>query len=338
MTSTLCADELLDLESSTQDFIIETKRLIIPNHPHAFNPSIVRWQGKLFMSFREVAASRVRNSFNMESYLMITELDESFNVIKKPQRIPVTNLKKLSMLDDGRLLTVGSKLYFIYSGNQNDFLSEEGFRLYVAELEYEKGHFYVVHNECLSDFEDNNPHRREKNWVPFDYHEVPLLAYSIAPHKILCPLLNGTGRCETYTTNQPSIVWEWGELRGGTPAIIIDNKYYLSFFHSSIEHISQHSNGKPSLHYYMGAYLFDLEPPYRIKKVSPEPIVGRGFYHGLEYEPYWKTVNVIFPCGLIIENNTIWVSYGRQDHEAWIMRIDKEKLLKSLIRVTTKRD
>ena len=116
-------------------------------------------------------------------------------------------------------------------------------------------------------------------------------------------------------------------MRGGTPGIPIDGNQYLSFFHSSKEIPTLHSNREPILHYFMGAYTFALHPPFEITQISPKPIVGKGFYKGAIYDPYWKPVRVVFPCGLIVEGNFIWVAYGRQDHEIWMVKLDKCGLL-----------
>src|SRR3990172_2038802 len=43
---------MIDLDLIDQDFILGTKKIEIPDHPFAFNPSIIRWQGHLLMSFR----------------------------------------------------------------------------------------------------------------------------------------------------------------------------------------------------------------------------------------------------------------------------------------------
>jgi hypothetical protein len=45
--------------------------------------------------------------------------------------------------------------------------------------------------------------------------------------------------------------WKWGEMRGGTPALLVGDKY-LSFFHSSGRLWHRHV-----ITYVMGAYLFD---------------------------------------------------------------------------------
>ena len=48
------ANDKLDLEKKPQDFVLETIKISVPDYPHAFNPSIIRWQGRLLMSFREI--------------------------------------------------------------------------------------------------------------------------------------------------------------------------------------------------------------------------------------------------------------------------------------------
>src|SRR5947208_3662569 len=44
----------VDLEENTNDCIVELKRIEIPAFPDAFNPSLVRWQGRLLLSFRQI--------------------------------------------------------------------------------------------------------------------------------------------------------------------------------------------------------------------------------------------------------------------------------------------
>ena len=148
------------------------------------------------------------------------------------------------------------------------------------------------------------------------------------PHHVLLPSLK-TGISTTASYTCALMDWQWGELRGGTPAIL-DGDSYISFFHSSIIMPSVHSNGKKIQHYVMGAYRFSARPPFALTHVSPEPIVGKGFYEGKEY-PTWKPLRVIFPMGCIVGDEHIWVSYGRQDFEIWVATFDKKKLYASLV-------
>ncbi len=77
------------------------------------------------------------------------------------------------------------------------------------------------------------------------------------------------------------------------------------------------------VHYFMGACTFSSEPPFEITSFSPEPIVGKDFYHGPPYKT-WRPMCIVFPAGFIFDDNFIWVSYGRQDHEMWIVKLDRE--------------
>lgn len=325
----------IDLEENIQGFVLETKQIKIPESPHAFNPSIIRWRGNLLMSYREISTPLSDPNSAANSYIYIVRLDENFDPIGKAQKLSLGLEGEFSRSEDARLILVAGELYMIYSDNTEKIAREGGFRIHVAKLDDDGEMFQVVATECLSQFQGESSEKREKNWVPFDYEGTLLFAYSLTPLRILRPLLDGSGVCEAYVATRPSIVWEWGELRGGTQALLINDEEYLAFFHSSIHLSTVHSKSEPILHYFMGACLFSSDPPFEMKKISPEPIIGKNFYSGIDYEPYWKPVRVVFPCGFVNSSDFIWVSYGRQDHEIWIAKLDKKELLASLIQVST---
>lgn len=85
-------------------------------------------------------------------------------------------------------------------------------------------------------------------------------------------------------------------------------------------------------HYFMGAYLFSEKPPFQMTSISPEPIIGPNFYSGKKHQT-WKPLRVVFPGGFVYDDTYIWVVYGRQDHEAWVVKLDREGLINSLIPV-----
>ncbi len=330
--SSYLSAEMLDLEKFfEQDIVIENKQIDIPGYPYAFNPSIVRWKNSLLMSIRHIP--NAKDSFT--SHIGLVWLDENFNPTGKPQFLnprPQSSRAPLRA-EDARLLTVNDRLYIIYSDNEDVKISKGGFRVYVAELINDNGYFSIKEPECLSQFEGENKNLREKNWVPFDYEGNLLLAYSISPHKILQPRLDKSGSCDVVFSTQNNFTsWEWGIPRGGTPGLKIGNEY-LSFFHSSVEMQTLHSNQKKIWHYFMGAYTYEAAPPFTITRTSKIPIVGDRFYNGFEYRPYWKPVKVVFPCGFIHDYNYVWVVYGKDDHEIWITKLDKNKLLESLLPV-----
>lgn len=317
---------LTDLDDLAKEYVIETKKIEIPEYPHAFNPSIVRWNGRLFMSFRVIP----NHICTYYSRIGIVEVDEDFNPIRKPQLLDTLNdhICKLFAAEDARLVTIGDQLWIVFC-DRDGLFNKGANRIHIAQLELVDNLFYLKQKECLRTFEGASWWLRERNWVPYDYQGSLLLTYSINPHKILSPIL-GTGSCETMFTSSADIQWPWGELRGGTPALLED-KDYLSFFHSSTPIQSVQSNGQTTIHYFIGAYLFSSEPPFEVKKISIEPIIGKEFYSENTYKPYWGPVIAIFPCGFISNKDFVWLFYGRHDHESWVAKIDKKELLKTLI-------
>lgn len=316
-----------DLEERRASFVEETKKIEIPEYPIAFNPSIIRWQGMLLMTFRVIPDRK--QSFT--SYLGIVKLDENFCPVSTPQLFELRENSNIPCrAEDARLIVVKDRLIIAYSDNDQPKISKAGFRMHLAEVLYDGINFSLKDLTRLSQYEGESKDLREKNWVPFDYEGNLLLSYSLSPHKVFLPVF-GSQTCDTLFTTYVPILWDFGILRGGTPAIKIGDEY-LSIFHSSIPMASLQSNGQTMLHYFMGAYTFAASPPFELKRISKEPIVGKDFYNGPNpYKPYWKPGMYIFPGGILIEENTIFVAYGRQDHEIWIAKLDKQGLLDSLI-------
>ncbi len=127
---------LWDLEERLHDFVLETKQINVPGYPYAFNPSIVRWNDLLLLSFRDIPDPK--NSFH--SRIGVVLLDEAFNPVTPAQILdtqwedpfPVRLVPSRS--EDARLITVGEKLYMVYSDNKNEVLSGEGFVFILQNL------------------------------------------------------------------------------------------------------------------------------------------------------------------------------------------------------------
>ena len=311
----------IDLEEQQQPFVLKTKKITIAGYPDAFNPSIIRFDNRLLMSFR----ARDPNT-NAPTLIGLVWLDQQFNPIG-PSQILNSQMKHADCIQDPRLVSVDNRLYMPYSAlcKSGDKLER---RMCIVELFYDGVGFDLNESEALLHFEGNSYYKFEKNWVPFNYNDYLLLSYTIFPHKVLLPLL-GEQKCLTVDYSNTKNSWKWGEIRGGTPALLVDNQY-LAFFHSSIVMSTAHSNGKPMPHYFMGAYTFENRPPFYVKKISPNPIVGPNFYNGPPHKT-WKPLRVVFPAGYIFNEKFIWVAYGRQDHEVWIVQLDKKGLLESLV-------
>lgn len=266
-----------------------------------------------------------------ESQIGLVWLDKDFLPLSEPQLLDTR--KKTphipSHAEDGRLINCGTQVYLIYSNSTQEKPARGAFRVYFGEILYDGENFHLEKAEPLLNFEGECSFKREKNWIPFNYEGKLFLTYSISPHLVLHPL-EKLNCCETISISPHKIHWPFGVLRGGTPALL-DGEEYLSFFHSSIKMSSLHSKGKNTFHYFIGAYRFKKEPPFTITQISAQPIIGKNFYHGANYKPYWTPVQAIFPCGFFFDEDYIWIAYGRQDHECWIAKLDKRKLMKTLI-------
>ena len=286
----------------------------IPGYPTACNPSITRWHNDYVLSFDAYLENE-----KMPDRMGLVWLDSDFNVISEPQILPIKNTWQ-----DPRLIPIGDRLYIVFNGSV-----EMGTRrTFVSEVFDDQGHLSIGDAESLLDFHGMKKDVAERNWVPFVYSDKLLLAYSLMPHRILYPVL-GTQTCEEFSSTDAAFTWGWGSPRPGTTALL-DGDHYLGFFHSSKVMATIHSGGKPLQHYFIGAYTFEANPPFAVTSVSPAPIVAENFYHGPEYKMV-KPMLVVFPCGFVFNDRYVWVVYGKQDHEVWVMKIDKEKMYKTLI-------
>lgn len=313
----------------TPPFLLQTKQIHIPNYPDAFNPSIIRWKDKLLMSFRNIA--NPKNSYH-SSQIGLVLLDDNFDPISTPQILKLydEHFPAYQRAEDGRLIEISGHLLMIYSDNEDPVISKGGFRVYVAEIKEENNLFSIVRKDKLTQYQGEDSTLREKNWTPFNYMGSLLLSYSLNPHLVFKPLI-GFSSCETVSfSSLPLSSWLWGELRGGTQSLKLDN-HYLTFFHTCLKTTSDYSDGKEMLHYLMGACTFEETPPFALTKISPEPIIGEGFFTGPIYKPYWGSWRGIFPGGFIFDDRYIHIVYGRQNHEIWVVTLDKQGLLDSLI-------
>ena len=317
---------LIDLDTYISDFILEEKQIIIPEYPDAFNPSIVRWyDGRLLLSFRtRDPETKVAN------LLGFVWLDEEFEPISKPSLLRIYSdfSLKVSKMQGARILKTGSTYSIVYNNILNT-PDQETRRMVVATLNYDKNSdtFSITKPKYILSFDVDKKQWREKNWIPFYYKQHLYLAYSLNPHHIF-QLHRNENTCQNISITNKHIEWPWGDLHGGTPSIL-DNGQFLGFFHSDKDLKTVQSNGEKITHYFIGAYCFKPTPPFTITAISALPIVGKTFYESDDF-PTWKPLKVVYPTGFVLDKFRVSLVYGRQDHQCWVVIMDKEKLLKSL--------
>ncbi len=309
------------------NLILATKKIKLDEYPDAFNPSIYKTDFGYLMSFR-YCPDRNHDAF---SYVGLVRLNRDFDPISRPQLVETRfgNKDISPHAEDARIVKVNGKIYLVYNDSPHVFLPSirDHRDMFVAEVIEEDGRYHLTIPIQLKHIIKYNIQYWQKNWVPFEWHNQFMLGYSIVPHEVVYADLS-SGICIPGDASSMQHDWKRGELRGGTPAQLVDGEY-LAFFHSSIVTTSSTTHEKPMPHYYMGAYTFSAEPPFKITKMSKTPIAGKNFY---SYSKYNK--RVIFPGGFVVDDEgIIHIAYGKNDREMWIASIDKEQLQASLVDV-----
>ena len=320
--------EIHNLNNINTPYVLDNKQIKMPEFPDAFNPSIVKWQGKTLMSFR----IRDPNTASTDQIGFVW-LTDDFKLAGTPSILERFNesLSKYfympSFAQDPRLITLNDELYIIYSNILPTHSGQAVRRMVVGTVKFDGSRFTVDDPHPLLSIDGFDLDKKEKNWVPFIFEDNLLLAYSISPHRVVHPLYM-ENTCVNFSLCQNSVQWDWGVIRGGTPAMKIGDRY-LSFFHSLKGMQTVQSDKEMMTHYFMGAYTFEADPPFTIKSMSQKPIMAKTFYEGPMYVN-WKPLRAVYPMGFIMDDTFIWLSYGRQDHEIWVVKLDTKGLLNSL--------
>lgn len=160
---------------------------------------------------------------------------------------------------------------------------------------------------------DNIGH--EKNWLWFFHEDRPHLVYSASPSIIVEFNPDFTFKAE-HRTDPDLAAWMFGEIRGGTPPVLVDGEYW-TFFHSSTPW------NKTKRQYHMGAYAFEAKPPFRITKITLDPLLsGSKQDRWFENKPL-----VVFPCGALLRDGKWLVTLGVNDLDCGWIEIPHAKLV-----------
>lgn len=145
----------------------------------------------------------------------------------------------------------------------------------------------------------------EKNWLWFSHGGELHMIYMTQPH-IVVKWTDTLQVAEQYTDNGWNAGWHHGKARGGSAPVRVGDLYF-SFFHSS----EPWQNGKRR--YHMGAYAFEAHPPFRVKMVTPKPILS-----GSLDDPWGEDKPlVVFPCAAIFKGgDALCFPVHRKQHKA----------------------
>jgi hypothetical protein len=306
-----------------------------PVFTRAYNPSIVAWRGQVLMAYRVDSG---RNASFLRR-IAICRLDDSLALIPGSV-IPFSDsLEGCGRWQyDPRFLVFKERLFIHFN---NNYLTRPN-RIFLAEVDPETLLPMAPAREVTLDA----PRRDiEKNWMFFGNRDELFAVYSIQPHAVLRVDISGTGPivCRPAFRNS----WDdrdyarrFGEMRGGTPPILV-GETYVSFFHSSrqenrLGELLQSMPLPPGLAririlaaldrrirwflsksiYFGGIYTFEAQPPFLPVASSSEPFLRPENEAPRRYRwrPNHRAAGVVFPCGLVPwENGQYLLSYGLHD-------------------------
>jgi len=228
-------DELLRVIVARINFFMPSRGFITKSYfvDQLFNPSFVRWEGRVLVTWRSPVQASVlqfgwlhNNSYN-EIDSSLTYLGIGKTTVLTPTEVTkVQGDSKMIVLNDGTLLiTFATQFermtryhFFTIAKNYSVGNSDMG---PIVELRYPK---YGAH---------------QKSWVMLLFDSELYFFQNINPLRVLkytgVDKNNSTANLdEIYEGDYVNLPWKkiYGDnLRGGTPAILV-NDVYLSFFHS----------------------------------------------------------------------------------------------------------
>ncbi len=294
--------------------ILETKQIVIPGYPNAYNPSLIAYKNGYLLSFRFTSRfpASLQDHRTDASFVGLARLDKKFKLSEKSTQLLKirSHSDRFSLTaEDARLLQIGEKIFIFF--NDLHPKNPDGFAMYFAEMIEKRGVFLLKESAKLLKY----PFAKEieKNWAPFSCENRLYLIYSDDP-RIILEVDIETGDCRETPSITPNWNWPFGIIRGGTPACLV-NGAFLTFFHSSFA-----ANTPKGRAYVMGAYLFDKDPPFAVRSVSFKPL-GR-----LSDYTEKNDSKIIFPGGIVIQDQRILVAWGKADKQIQITVFDKEKL------------
>lgn len=272
-----------------------------------FNGSIVRYNGRIIMACRAD-----QQPWWKKIRIMICELDRNYDPIPETARY-------LGLHAEGDCHHVEDPRLFVHNG--------------LLMVTYTDGHkvYHSVIDDSLNVIQNlgvvTNVHFRastisirDKNFVPFSVDKSLYYSYLDSPRIILAPDGN-------VIIPEQSATWDYGSIRGGTPAIPYDNGKFISFFHSSLI-VGDCQTLAGQRVYFMGAYTFSCSGNFKIEKMTRTPLM-KGCIE-MSGVPRPTNAFVVFPVGVIDEPDHYVVSYGYNDVNTRIIRVSKKLLNKEL--------
>ena len=286
---------------------------------HTFNPALISDGNEGFiMAYRFVANS------DLIRRIAICRLDSDLKVVEGS----AFNLSDFiefadSSVDshsrewfaDPRLFNLQGKTWMVW----NDGNRSEGNHQFMVQIDFE-GDLKVA-GAAREIKIDGGRRKNEKNWSFFESDNKVWVVYSISPHEILSVDMSSDSRI--ICQSEASVEWNaryskhFGSLRGGAQPVRVGDKF-INLVHSSF-------NMPEGREYVAAVYEFSASYPFAPVRERPIPLnlnipksTENGSESGNKLNP--TTSSVVYPTGLEIRGENVWVSAGVNDSELALIK------------------
>lgn len=272
----------------------------------AYNPSLIDFDGKRLVSYR----------FHPDLKHWRTQLEIQCDGEALPVSVP-DQYEKHSH-EDARFFTYLGKLYLSCTISRSRVQGQSVDPCVIIFGEIVKGKkAWTFRNWRQPIVGKNDMTGAEKNWVFWEWDKKLLFSYKTSPHHLVCEMGIGNDISRSWKTESP--VCPFGDYRGGTQSFPFQGNL-MRFVHV----VKNNKEAKLYWLYHLAAIVFESKPPFRVLKVSREPILtGNEAY--TPYCAHWKPRIVI--CYGAVKDGDGWiVSYGNNDSACMEVRLTERDL------------
>jgi len=257
--------------------------------PYLYNPGLITIDGDDWLIYR-------RQSKEGDSTIAGLNLNSGKNQI-----INIPAIYENEQFEDPRVFWHDGNIHLCFSSWRKSWNYKPIMRLVKLDNNWN------FKEEIKLDFGGNGQGVIQKNWQFFSHENELHFVYWYSPFQVV------KGK-DVFTHDKPALHWPYGELRGGTPPVLVDGLYY-TFFHSRTE------SGRAK--YYMGCLAFEGKTPFKPVKMTHAPLLAAT---NLEPSLSWAPLTV-FPCGALYKDGKWCVSLGVNDLNCGLVDYCRKDLL-----------
>lgn len=304
------------------------------------NPGLTYWTNKLLLAYRQDCLLPNTKDTNpnwlyRDNNVVICELDEQFRRIGEGKKLDLPKIFNTpeTKHEDARLFIHRDVLYCSYSNCSLKYMMKRpfaavGLSQLTDNLDVHKSWWPAIGGNLT---EAGDPLTEpveavlgsEKNWIFFSHDGELYVYYSLDPGEVYRYDLKKE-QAWLVNKNQLKIPWRYGKMRGGTNVTRVGNEYF-GFFHSSFRYPDRAIFPHPI--YTMGFFAFEAKPPFRLTRISKEPLSIGPLYEST------PTTIVVFPTGAILNDGKWLVSCGINDYRIVMQRYEHEVLLRNCLTI-----